>query len=55
MVLRFKKNLDAIFINLLPGQCGLFAKQAKEMGFKVPLLDVEIFEDPSEFKNSKAP
>ncbi len=50
--LRFKKGLDAIFINLLPGQCGLFAKQAREMGFKVPFFDIEIFEDPSEVKNS---
>jgi len=50
--LRFKKGLDAIFINLLPGQVGLFAKQAREMKINVPVFDVELFEDNNEVKNS---
>jgi branched-chain amino acid transport system substrate-binding protein len=50
--LRHKKGLDAIFINLLPGQVGLFAKQAREMKINVPLFDVELFEDNNEVKNS---
>lgn len=50
--LRFKKGLDAVFINLLPGQIGLFAKQAREMKINVPLFDIELFEDNNEVKNS---
>lgn len=50
--LRLKKGLDAIFINLLPGQVGLFAKQAREMKINVPVFDVEVFEDHNEVKNS---
>lgn len=50
--LRFEKDLDAIFINLFPGQVGAFVKQAREMKINVPVFDVELFEDHNEVKNS---
>ncbi len=51
--LRVQKDVDAIFMVLLPGQIGLFAKQARQFGFKGDLFGVELFEDPNEVKASE--
>jgi len=51
--LKTKKDLDAIFVELFFGQPGLFAKQAKELGVKLPLFNVETFEDINELKLSE--
>lgn len=50
--LRAHQDVDAIFVNLFLGQIGIFAKQAREMGFKQPLFAFEFFEDPAEVKTS---
>ena len=42
------KDLDAILVLLINGQAGLFAKQAREMGVKLPLFNFEVFEDAQE-------
>jgi branched-chain amino acid transport system substrate-binding protein len=41
-------KLDAMFVEVMFGQAGLFAKQAREMGISLPLFSVEVFEDPAE-------
>lgn len=43
---------DAILALLFPGQIGVFAKQAREMGINAPLVGYEMFEDPGEVKAS---
>lgn len=50
--LRAAGEFDAIFVNLFLGQIGLFAKQARELGFKQDLFTFELFEDPNEVKIS---
>ena len=50
--LRAKKDVDALFVVLLPGQIGPFAKQARQFGFTKDLFGVELFEDPNEVKAS---
>lgn len=50
--LRLQKDLDGILVVLMPGQCGLFAKQARQFGFKQDLFSIEMFEDPNEVKAS---
>lgn len=47
-----KKGLDAIFVNLYYGATGIFARQAREMGINLPLINVESFEDPEQVKLS---
>ena len=47
--LRGRTDLDAVLVLLMVnGQCGLFAKQAREMGLKIPLFNIEGFEDAHE-------
>ncbi len=46
-------NLDALLVNLFPGQIGLFAKQARGAGIKVPLFGFEYFEDTNEISISQ--
>lgn len=43
-----RTDIDAVFVNLYLGQAGLFAKQARELGVSLPLVNVEIFDDPAE-------
>ncbi len=50
--LRGIKDVDGVMIVLMPGQCGLFAKQARQMGFKKDLFGFEMFEDTAEVKTS---
>ena len=46
--LKTRKDIDGIFVNLMFGQIGIFAKQAREMLIEAPLFAVEVFEDPAE-------
>ena len=41
-------KIDAIYANLVLGQVGLFAKQARELNIQLPLFESEMFEDDSE-------
>jgi branched-chain amino acid transport system substrate-binding protein len=50
--LRTHKDIDAIMVVLLPGQCGIFAKQARQLGIKQDLFGFETFEDSNEVKVS---
>lgn len=45
-------ELDGIFVNLFFGQIGAFARQASELGIKVPMFGIEVFEDEQEIKAS---
>lgn len=45
-------GIDAIYVLLMPGQCGTFARQAREHGVMLPLFGAEIFEDSAEVKAS---
>lgn len=51
--IRQRKDIDAIMVVLLPGQCGTFAKQAREQGVTLPLFGFELFEDLAEVKASQ--
>ena len=51
--LKTKNDIDAIFLNLFPGQIGIFAKQARAMGYKQPFFGFELFEDVNEVKNAQ--
>jgi len=51
--MRTRRELDAVLVNLLPGQIGLFAKQAREGGFKGAFFGFENFEDWSEIKTAQ--
>ncbi len=51
--LKSYKDVDAVFVGLWFGQVGIFAKQAKELGIKLPLFGYELFEDPNEVKLSQ--
>ena len=50
--LRKLPQVDGFVALLLPGQLGLFAKQARELGFAQPFFGYETFEDPNEVKIS---
>ena len=50
--LKTKKNVDAVMLTLLPGQCGIAARQIREMGVNIPIFGYEMFEDSSEVKAS---
>lgn len=50
--LKLHKDVEAVFVGLWFGQVGIFAKQAKELGIKLPLVGYELFEDPNEIKLS---
>ncbi len=47
------KEIDALFVNLYVGQTGVFAKQAREMGISLPLVNIETFESPSDVQVSQ--
>lgn len=47
------KNLDGIFNNLYVDQVGLFAKQAHELGFKLPIFDIELYESAAVVESSQ--
>ena len=49
---RANKNIDAVLVLLMPGQSGLFARQARASVIKLPLFAIEIFEDASEVADS---
>lgn len=48
--IRALDNLDAIMVLLMPGQAGIFAKQAREAGVMQPFFSYELLEDPNEIK-----
>ncbi len=50
---RQRKDIDAIVVVLIPGQCGVFAKQAREQGVTLPLFGFELFEDLGEVRASQ--
>ncbi|MCB0358500.1 MAG: ABC transporter substrate-binding protein [Bdellovibrionales bacterium] len=50
---RNTKGLDAIHTNLYFGQIGIFARQARELGITLPLVNIETFEDSNEVKTSR--
>ncbi|MCC6954953.1 MAG: ABC transporter substrate-binding protein [Deltaproteobacteria bacterium] len=47
-----KQDFDGFVVILLPGQVGLFARQAREQRFSQQLIGIETFEDLSEVKSS---
>jgi branched-chain amino acid transport system substrate-binding protein len=46
--LKGRTDVSAVMALLFPGQIGVFAKQAREMGVQLPLFGYEFFEDPGE-------
>lgn len=48
--LRSRKDIDAVFPILLPGQCGTFAKQLRQAGITLPMFSIEMFGDSNEVK-----
>jgi ABC-type branched-subunit amino acid transport system substrate-binding protein len=50
--LKGKGELDAVLVILLPGQIGLFTKQARQGGFLKDFIGVELFEDKGEVASS---
>lgn len=50
--LRQDTKIDAVMVVLLPGQCGVFAKQARQLGIRQDLMGFEMFEDINEVKAS---
>lgn len=51
--LRALKDIDAVVVILLPGQCAAFAKQVRQLGVHLPLFGFEMFEDANEVKISE--
>lgn len=50
--LKTKKEVDAVLVILLPGQIGLFTKQARAAGYSKDFVGIELFEDKSEVATS---
>lgn len=50
--IKSQPKLDAVYVNLYFGQTGLFAKQARELGVRLPFFGIETFEDPAEVSSS---
>jgi ABC-type branched-subunit amino acid transport system substrate-binding protein len=50
--IKSKGDLDAVLVVLLPGQIGLFTKQARAGGFLKDFIGVELFEDKDEVASS---
>lgn len=50
--LRTLNGVDGLLMLTMPGHTGVFAKQAREMGIKMPLFGIEGFEDPKEVEVS---
>jgi len=51
--LRNLKDVDAVLVNLMPGQLGIFAKQLRQMDVKLPIFGFETLEDSNEVKVSE--
>lgn len=51
--LKAQTDIDGVFVGLMPGQVGLFAKELRDLGVKTPLFGIEIFEDSNEVKVSQ--
>ena len=51
--LRTYTGIDAVFVALMPGQSGIFAKQARQRGIQIPLFNAETFEEPDDVKTSE--
>lgn len=51
--LKAQGDVDAIYGNLVLGQVGLLAKQARELNISLPIFESEMFEDESEVKLSQ--
>ncbi len=51
--LKARNDIDALFLELMPGQVGIFIKQMRRLGVKLPLLNIETFEDPNDVKASE--
>lgn len=47
-----RNDIDAIMLILIPGHCGLFAKQVRELGIKKGLFGFQMFEDKKEVEAS---
>jgi len=50
---RARRDIDALLVAVLPGQLGVFAKQAREMGIDLPMFGFETFEDSKEVEVSE--
>lgn len=46
-------KIDALLVNLFPGQLGVFAKQLRQFGFQQTMFGFELFEDPNDVKVSE--
>ena len=51
--LRGLNNVDAVYCMLMPGQVGVFMKQLRQQGVKLPVINIETFEDPNDVKASE--
>lgn len=51
--LKARHDVDALFLELMPGQVGIFTRQMRQLGVKLPLLNIETFEDPNDVKLSE--
>ena len=49
-VVQRQNELDALALHLMPGQLGIFAKQARSMGVTLPFFGFEMLEDYAEVK-----
>lgn len=50
--LRAHKGVDAVFVILMPGSLGVFARQLRQMDIGLPMVGFEFFEDPNEVRIS---
>lgn len=48
-----RKDLQALYVLMMPGHVGVFAKQMRSLGVDLPLIGVESFEDIEEVKVSE--
>jgi branched-chain amino acid transport system substrate-binding protein len=51
--IRNADSIDAVMVNMMPGQCGVFVKQLREMGVSAPVFGFETFEESNEVKASE--
>ncbi len=47
-----QSKTDGVLLILMPGQLGVFAKEARQAGITIPLFGLETFEDGDEVKSS---
>jgi len=50
--LKHQDSVDVIFVELFFGQTGIFARQLREAGINLPLVNIESFEDVNDVKLS---